>query len=70
MQKGENEDLNLHVSICEQRYITLNHRLDRVEERLTVIETDFKTGMKSILATLISTGIAVVGSFFAILSQL
>lgn len=35
----EAEDLNLHVSLCEQRYKALESRLDAVEQRLSKVET-------------------------------
>jgi chromosome segregation ATPase len=34
----EAEDLNLHVSLCEQRYKALEVRLDAVEHRLSKVE--------------------------------
>lgn len=36
--KSENEDLNLHVSLCEQRYRDLERRLEAFDERLTKME--------------------------------
>lgn len=36
----ENEDLNLHVSLCEQRYKELERRLDHVETRLATLATE------------------------------
>jgi hypothetical protein len=36
--KSENEDLNLHVSLCEQRYKELEGRLDAMEQRLIKVE--------------------------------
>jgi len=38
--KSENEDLNLHVSLCEQRYKELERRLDSFDERLTALENN------------------------------
>lgn len=34
----EHTDLNLHVSLCEERYKALEARLDAVEQRLTKME--------------------------------
>jgi len=34
----EAEDLNLHISLCEQRYKALEVRLDAVEQRLSKVE--------------------------------
>lgn len=36
----ESEDLNLHVSLCEQRYKELERRLDHVETRLSTLATE------------------------------
>ncbi len=36
--KSENEDLNLHVSLCEQRYKDLEGRIDGLEQRLIKVE--------------------------------
>lgn len=36
----EHDDLNLHVSLCEQRYKELEKRLDGVEARLAKVEAD------------------------------
>lgn len=38
MTKTESEDLNLHVSLCSERYKSLEARLDAVELRLTKME--------------------------------
>lgn len=38
MAKTENEDLNLHVTLCEQRYKSLESRLEALDERLTSLE--------------------------------
>jgi chromosome segregation ATPase len=35
---SENEDLNLHVSLCEQRYQELERRLDNLDERIAKME--------------------------------
>lgn len=40
MATGEAEDLNLHVSLCEERYRSLENRLQTVEQRLTKVETE------------------------------
>lgn len=46
----EHDDLNLHVSLCEERYKALEARLDAVEQRLTKMEdqiADIKGQMAS-----------------------
>lgn len=51
--KSENEDLNLHVSLCEQRYKELEGRLDGLDKRLTKVEADI-----SALKTQVQAGFA------------
>lgn len=46
----EHEDLNLHVSLCEQRYKALEMRLDAVEEKLAKME-DQISAIKGQMAT-------------------
>jgi chromosome segregation ATPase len=48
--KTEAEDLNLHVSLCSQRYKELEGRLDAVEQRLTKME-DQISAIKGQMAT-------------------
>lgn len=50
MAKSENEDLNLHVSLCEQRYKELENRLEALDARLSALEdkvSNIKTEMLS-----------------------
>lgn len=46
----EHDDLNLHVSLCEERYKALETRLDAVEQRLTKME-DQISAIKGQMAT-------------------
>lgn len=48
--KSENEDLNLHVSLCEQRYKELEGRLDAMDQRLIKVE-DQISNLKKEMAT-------------------
>lgn len=48
--KSENEDLNLHVSLCEQRYKELEGRLDAMDQRLGKVE-DQISNLKKEMAT-------------------
>jgi hypothetical protein len=38
----EHEDLNLHVSICHQRYLTLDQRISSVEMELKEIKASVR----------------------------
>lgn len=46
----EHDDLNLHVSLCSERYKALEVRLDAVEQRLTKME-DQISAIKGQMAT-------------------
>ena len=50
MLPSENDDLNLHVSLCEERYKALEKRLDGLEARLTKVE-DQITSLKKEVAS-------------------
>jgi len=50
MLPSENDDLNLHVSLCEERYKALEKRLDGLETRLTKVE-DQITSLKKEVAS-------------------
>ena len=48
--KTENEDLNLHVSLCEQRYKELEGRLDVLDQKIRKVEDqihDLKTSVSN-----------------------
>lgn len=47
---GENNNLELHVELCQQRYTQLIEKFDVVDTRLDKIETmlvEIKSGLKS-----------------------
>jgi chromosome segregation ATPase len=48
--KSENEDLNLHVRLCAERYDNLQARLDGLNTRITKLE-DSVSGLKTQLTT-------------------
>jgi hypothetical protein len=44
----ENESLPAHVSICQERYLALGHRLQQVEQRLDSVDVQLQAIMSMI----------------------
>jgi energy-converting hydrogenase Eha subunit F len=72
LYKNESEDLELHVSICQERYKQLDDRMARVEQDLTEVKQQVKDSNASIRTTIITTTgtilvaiIAVIGTILA-----
>ena len=58
----EKKNLEAHVDLCEQRYITLESRLASVESKLEHVHQDITHGNKSMFKVLIgATGTIVAG---------
>jgi SMC interacting uncharacterized protein involved in chromosome segregation len=60
--KLERESLEAHVDLCEQRYINLETRLEKVEIKMDHIHQDIQNGNKSLIKVVIgATGTIVAG---------
>ena len=58
----ERENLEAHVDMCEQRYINLETRLDKIEAKVEHIHADITNGNKSLTKVIIgATGTIVAG---------
>jgi|TARA_B110000908_G_C10245267_1_gene448439 tetrahydromethanopterin S-methyltransferase subunit G len=58
----EKKNLEAHVDLCEQRYITLESRLASVESKLEHVHQDITHGNKSMVKVIIgATGTIVAG---------
>lgn len=61
LYKKETEDLETHVSICHERYLTLDSRLQKVEQGLDDVKKEVLDSQKSLKNTIISTsGVIIV----------
>lgn len=58
--KNETEDLELHVSICHERYIQLDSKMAKIEADVEEIKKDVVEGQKSLKKTIISTAGAII----------
>lgn len=60
--KLERENLEAHVDLCQQRYESLNLRLENVEKKLTDVHSDITSGQQSMTKVIIgSAGTIVAG---------
>lgn len=58
----EKESLEAHVDLCEQRYINLETRLEKIEMKVEHIHSDVQNGNKAMIKVIIgATGTIVAG---------
>jgi len=73
LYKRETEDLETHVSLCHERYLTLDTRLVKLEADVSEIKADIVNGNKSLKNTVITTSgtilVALIGVLTAIFLQ-
>lgn len=73
LYKNEETDLELHVSICHERYLQLDARLGRLEEDFKTLSQDILEGNKSLKATIITSSatisVALIGLIATILTK-
>ena len=51
----ERTNLEAHVDLCQQRYLTLERRLDTIEVKVMNVHSDIINGNKSLTKVLIGT---------------
>lgn len=60
--KLERESLEAHVDLCEQRYLNLETRLEKIEAKVEHIHSDIQNGNKSMIRVIVgATGTIVAG---------
>ena len=60
--KLERERLEAHVDLCEQRYINLETRLEKIEMKVEHIHSDITNGNKAMMKVVLgATGTIVAG---------
>jgi len=73
LYKNEEQDLELHVSICHERYLQLDARLGRLEEDFKNLSEEILQGNKSLKATIITSSatisVALIGLIATILTK-
>ena len=65
--KSENEDLNLHVKLCAERYQGIQDRFERLENKVDSIQKEILEGSKSLKTVIITSATTIVGSMLAII---
>ena len=61
----ERENLEAHVDMCEQRYINLEARLDKIESKVEHIHLDITNGNKSMIKVMIGAAGTVVAGLLS-----
>jgi len=61
----ERENLEAHVDMCEQRYINLETRLDKIESKVEHIHQDITNGNKSMIKVMIGAAGTVVAGLLS-----
>lgn len=76
LYKKETEDLETHVSICHERYLSLDNRLQKLEEDVSEVKKDVLEGQRSLKKTIITTSgsiivaiITLIGTIFALFAD-
>jgi len=70
LYKKETEDLETHVSICHERYLTLDTRLIKLEADVSEIKADIVDGNKSIKNTIITTSGTIIVALIGVLTAI
>lgn len=70
LYKRETEDLETHVSICHERYLTLDARLVKIEADVCELKADIAQGNKSLKNTLITTTSTIVVALIGVLTAI
>lgn len=68
--KKETEDLETHVSICQERYLQLEARLVKLEGDVNELRTDISTGNKSLKNTIITTTGTIIVALIGVLTAI
>ena len=61
----EKENLEAHVDLCEQRYLALEGRLTKIEEKVEHIHNDIVHGNKSMMKVMIGAAGTVVAGLLS-----
>ena len=70
LYKNESEDLELHVSICQERYKQLDDRMARVEQDLTEVKQEVKDSNSSLRSTIITTTGTILVAIIAVIGTI
>lgn len=73
LYKRETEDLETHVSICQERYLQLESRLGKLESLVEKIAEELANNSKSMRSTIIASSgtivVALIGLIATIISK-
>lgn len=73
MEKTEYNDLNLHATLCSERYKGIERefgrvvdRMDKIEAKVDAVQKDVQDGQKSMKATVIGAAATIVSGLLAL----
>ena len=66
----EKTSLEAHVDLCAMRYGQLHSRLTSLESKMTAVQKDIIDGQKSLKATIINTGGAIIIALIGIIGTM
>lgn len=70
LYKNEENDLELHVSICHERYLQLDSRLGTLEDDVKSIKQEIFNSNRSLRTTIIATSGPIIVALIGLISFL
>jgi hypothetical protein len=70
LYKNEEQDLELHVSICHERYLQLDARLGRLEEDFKNLSEEILQGNKSLKATIMTSSVTIIVALIGLIATI
>lgn len=70
LYKNEETDLELHVSICHERYLQLDARLGKVEEDVSNLREEIINGNKSLKTTIITSSVTIAVALIGLIATI
>jgi hypothetical protein len=66
----ESEDLELHVSLCSQRYEGITVRLDKIEAKIAAFEALLTENKRSLAAVIITSAATIVTGLIGLIATI
>lgn len=70
LYNNESSDLELHVSICHERYKQLDNRMERLEKEVIDIKNDIKSSNTSLRSTIITSSGTIIVAILGLITTI
>lgn len=70
LYQNESRDLELHVSLCHERYLQLDANMQKLDAEVSEIKRDIAEGNKSVKTTVITTSGTIVVALLGVLTAI